>query len=48
MVEKLKNHTSSVLCLYANNDVIISGSDDQTLCVFDKKAGKVLKKLQVC
>ena len=43
----LKSHTRSVLCLHVDDDVIVSGSEDKTLCIYDRRAGKLWKTLQV-
>ena len=47
VVAMLKSHTRSVLCLHVDDDVIVSGSEDKTLRIFDRKAGKLWKTLQV-
>ncbi|CAB4037489.1 F-box WD repeat-containing 9-like, partial [Paramuricea clavata] len=43
----LKSHTRSVLCVHVDDDVIVSGSEDKTLRIFDRKAGKLWKTLQL-
>lgn len=42
-----KAHGSAVLSLAADDRLIVSGSEDRTLVVFDRRAGGVLQKLQV-
>lgn len=42
-----KPHASAVLSLAADERLIVSGSEDRTLVVFDRRAGAVLQRLQV-
>ncbi|XP_022087368.1 F-box/WD repeat-containing protein 9-like [Acanthaster planci] len=44
---KLRLHKMPVLCLASDNDYIISGSEDRTIAVFDRRAGKILKKIEL-
>lgn len=47
LVRSYKAHGSAVLSLAADDRLIVSGSEDRTLVVFDRRAGGVLQKLQV-
>lgn len=40
-------HSSAVLSLAADDRFILSGSEDRTLVVFDRRAAAVLQRLQV-
>lgn len=40
-------HHGAVLALSMSGDFIISASEDQTLAVWDQRAGKVFKKLNL-
>lgn len=42
-----KPHTSAVLALVADERLILSGSEDRTLVVYDRRAARVLQRLQV-
>ncbi|RMB90074.1 hypothetical protein DUI87_33529 [Hirundo rustica rustica] len=46
-VSSYKPHASAVLSLAADERLIVSGSEDRTLVVFDRRAGAVLQRLQV-
>ena len=46
-VAMLKNHTRTVLCLHVDDDVIVSGGEDKTLCIFDRRAGKLRKTVKL-
>ena len=46
-ISKLKNHTKPVLCLSVDDRFIISGSEDQTLSVYDRRAAQVYKTVKV-
>lgn len=43
----LNYHGRSVLCLHVDDDVIVSGSEDETIRIYDRRAGKLRKTLQV-
>lgn len=47
LVKSLRLHGNAVMCLAADDKYIISGSKDCTVAVYDRRAGKGLKKLQV-
>ncbi|KAM3860409.1 F-box/WD repeat-containing protein 9-like [Diretmus argenteus] len=50
LVKSLRLHSShgdAVRCLAADDNYIISGSTDCTVAVYDRRAGKALKKLQL-
>ena len=40
-------HRQPVLCIAADENFIISGSEDKTFCVYDRRAGCVFKSVQV-
>lgn len=40
-------HSSAVLALLADDRHIVSGSEDRTLVVFDRRADNVVQRLQV-
>lgn len=40
-------HSSAVLALLADDRHIVSGSEDRTLVVFDRRADSVVQRLQV-
>ena len=44
---RLRHHRRSVLCLAADENYVITGSEDKTLCIYDKRAAKVLKIIPV-
>lgn len=46
-IRKLKSHSGPVLCLTADERFIVSGSEDKTLSVYDKRASEVYKTLKV-
>lgn len=47
LVRSYKPHASAVLSLAADDRLIVSGSEDRTLVVFDRRADGVLQRLQV-
>lgn len=47
VVSSLKYHTKPVLCLSVDDKYIITGSEDKTLCVYDRRAACIYKVLQV-
>ena len=47
LVKSIRLHGNAVMCLAADDKYIISGSKDCTVAVYDRRAGKGLKKLQV-
>ncbi|XP_019958360.2 F-box/WD repeat-containing protein 9 [Paralichthys olivaceus] len=47
VVKSLCLHGNAVMCLAADDKYIISGSKDRTVAVYDRRAGKVLKKLRL-
>ena len=46
-ISRLKNHSRPVLCLSVDDKFIISGSEDKTLCVYDRRASQVYKTIKV-
>lgn len=46
-VRSYKPHSSAVLALAADDRLIVSGSEDRTLVVIDRRADGVLQRLQV-
>uniref|UniRef100_A0A672PSZ1 Uncharacterized protein n=1 Tax=Sinocyclocheilus grahami TaxID=75366 RepID=A0A672PSZ1_SINGR len=47
LVKSLRLHSDAVLCLASDDQYILSGSKDQTIALFDRRAGKLLQKVQV-
>lgn len=47
LVKSLRLHGNAVMCLAADDKYIISGSKDCTVAVYDRRAGKGLKRLRV-
>lgn len=47
LVKSLRLHGDAVLCLAADDQFILSGSKDQSVALFDRRAGKLLQKVQV-
>ena len=47
LVKSLQLHGKAVMCLAADEQYIISGSQDYTVAIFDRRAGKTLKRLRV-
>uniref|UniRef100_A0A671MRT0 F-box and WD repeat domain containing 9 n=1 Tax=Sinocyclocheilus anshuiensis TaxID=1608454 RepID=A0A671MRT0_9TELE len=47
LVKSLRLHSDAVLCLASDDQYILSGSKDQTVALFDRRAGKLLQKVQV-
>jgi len=47
LLKSRRLHSSAVLALLADDRHIISGSEDHTLVVFDRRANSVLQRLQV-
>ena len=43
-----KQHTKPVLCVAAADNLVYSGSEDKSLCVWDLRAEALLQKLEVC
>ena len=46
-ISSLKSHSKPVLCLTADDRFIISGSEDKTLSVYDRRAAQVYKTVEV-
>lgn len=46
-VKSLRLHSDAVLCLASDDKFILSGSKDQTVALYDRRAGKLLQKVQV-
>lgn len=44
--EKKKFHRRPVLCVVADDEYVISGSEDKTMAIFDRRAGRVYKTIQ--
>ncbi|XP_060085970.1 F-box/WD repeat-containing protein 9-like [Ylistrum balloti] len=44
--EKKKFHRSPVLCVVADEKYVISGSEDKTMAIYDRRAGRVYKTIQ--
>ena len=47
LVKSLQLHGKAVMCLAADEQYIISGSQDYTVAIYDRRAGKTLKRLRV-
>lgn len=47
LVKSRRLHSSAVLAVLADDRHIISGSEDHSLVVFDRRANRVLQRLQV-
>lgn len=47
LVKSVRLHGNAVMCLAADDKYIISGSKDCTVAVYDRRAGKGLKRLRV-
>ena len=47
MVSGMKIHKRPILCLSVDQKYIVTGSEDKTVSVFDRTAGKVLKTIVV-
>ncbi len=41
-------HSKPVLCLTTSGDYVYSGSEDKTVCVWDRRAQQLLQKVRVC
>ena len=46
-IKSYKTHNSAVIALSMCGDWIVSASEDQTVAVWDQRAGKVLKKIRL-
>ena len=46
-IKTLKNHKKAVLSISVDDTNIISASEDGTICVWNRKAGKIAKTLTV-
>lgn len=46
-VKSYRTHHSAVIALSMCGDWIVSASEDQTVAVWDQRAGKVLKKIRL-
>lgn len=47
LVKSLRLHSKAVMCLAADEKYIVSGSTDCTVAVYERRAGKALKRLRV-
>ena len=47
VISDLKYHSRPVLCLLADEKFVITGSEDQSICVFDRRAGQLFKTIKV-
>lgn len=47
LVDQLVNHKRPVLTVQADDHYIISGSEDKTIAIFDRRANCLYKKLNV-
>lgn len=47
LVKSLRLHSNAVICLAADDRYIVSGSTDCTVAMYDRRAGKALKRLRV-
>ena len=47
VIDTKRWHRQPVLCIAADDNFIISGSEDKTFCVYDRRAGYVFKSVQV-
>ena len=48
IIGSLKYHDKPVLCMEADDKFIITGSEDKTLCFYDRRAAKIYKSVRVC
>lgn len=48
LVKSLHHHGDAVLCMTSDDQYILSGSKDKTVALFDRRAEKLLQKVQVC
>lgn len=46
-IKKRRSHQQAVLCLAVDEHYIITGSEDETLCIFDRRADTVMKTIPV-
>lgn len=46
-VHRKRYHRRPVLCLAADDKYVVTGSEDKTIAVFDRRAGQVYKTMQV-
>lgn len=47
LVKSLRPHSKAVICLAADDKYIVSGSTDCTVAMYDRRAGRALKRLRV-
>lgn len=47
LVKSLRLHSDAVLCLASDDQFILTGSKDKTIALYDRRAGKLLQKVQV-
>lgn len=47
LVKSLRLHSNAVICLAADDRYIVSGSTDCTVAMYDRRAGRALKRLRV-
>uniref|UniRef100_H3C686 F-box and WD repeat domain containing 9 n=1 Tax=Tetraodon nigroviridis TaxID=99883 RepID=H3C686_TETNG len=47
LVKSLRPHSKAVICLAADDKYILSGSTDCTVAMYDRRAGKALKRLRL-
>lgn len=47
LIKSLRYHGNIVMCLAADDRYIISGSNDCTVAVYDRRAGRNLKRIRV-
>ena len=46
-IKKRKYHRGPILCLAADNNYIVTGSEDKTIGIYDRRAAMVYKTIQV-
>lgn len=47
VIKKRKYHRGPVLCLAADENYVVTGSEDKTIAIYDRRAGTVYKTIQL-
>ena len=48
VVSSHQEHSRPVLCLAATEHYLYSGSEDKSVCVWDRRADQLLQRVKVC